>query len=69
MARRETWIAIGGYFIPRGFGASIAATGGPQSALEAYLAFCAVCLALTWWFYLRRSPLASSALSLAEARV
>ena len=26
--------AVGGYFIPRGFGASIAATGGPQLALE-----------------------------------
>jgi MFS transporter, NNP family, nitrate/nitrite transporter len=61
--------AVGGYFIPRGFGASIAATGGPQLALEAYLAFYAVCLALTWWFYLRRGPLASSAPSLAEARV
>jgi MFS transporter, NNP family, nitrate/nitrite transporter len=61
--------AVGGYFIPRGFGASIAATGGPQTALEVYLAFYAVCLALTWWFYLRRSPLASSAPSLAEARV
>ncbi len=61
--------AVGGYFIPRGFGASIAATGGPQLALEAYLAFYCVCLALTWWFYLRRSPLASGAASLVEARV
>jgi MFS transporter, NNP family, nitrate/nitrite transporter len=61
--------AVGGYFIPRGFGASIAATGGPQLALEVYLAFYAVCLALTWWFYLRRSALASSAPSLAAARV
>jgi len=61
--------AVGGYFIPRGFGASIAATGGPQLALEVYLAFYAVCLALTWWFYLRRSPLASSTPSLAGARV
>src|SRR3954464_13344211 len=47
--------ACGGYFIPRGFGASIANTGGPQLALEIYLAFYATCLALTWWFYLRRS--------------
>jgi MFS transporter, NNP family, nitrate/nitrite transporter len=61
--------AVGGYFIPRGFGASIAATGGPQLALEAYLAFYCVCLALTWWFYLRPSPLASGATSLVEARV
>ncbi len=61
--------ACGGYLIPRGFGASIAATGGPHLALEIYLAFYATCLALTWWFYLRRSSLASSATSLVQARV
>jgi NNP family nitrate/nitrite transporter-like MFS transporter len=61
--------ACGGYFIPRSFGASIAATGGPNLALGAFLAFYATCLALTWWFYLRRSSLASGATSLAEARV
>lgn len=47
--------ACGGYFIPRGFGASIAATGGPNIALGAYLAYYVICLVLTWWFYLRRS--------------
>ena len=47
--------ACGGYLIPRGFGASIAATGGPHLALEIYLAFYATCLALTWWYYLRKS--------------
>src|SRR6202022_1941531 len=31
--------ACGGYLIPRGFGASIAATGGPYFALEIYLLF------------------------------
>ncbi len=46
--------ACGGYLIPRGFGASIAATGGLHLALEIYLAFYATCLALTWWFYLAR---------------
>jgi MFS transporter, NNP family, nitrate/nitrite transporter len=61
--------ACGGYLIPSGFGKSIAITGGPQLALEIYLAFYAVCLFLTWWFYLRRSSVASSATSLAEARV
>ena len=30
--------ACGGYLIPRGFGASIAATGGPHLALEVFLA-------------------------------
>jgi MFS transporter, NNP family, nitrate/nitrite transporter len=61
--------ACGGYLIPSGFGKSIAMTGGPQLALEIYLAFYAVCLALTWWHYLRRSSAASSVSSLAEARV
>ena len=61
--------ACGGYLIPRGFGASIAATGGPHLALESYLAFYATCLALTWWFYLRKTTVSSSATSLAEARV
>jgi NNP family nitrate/nitrite transporter-like MFS transporter len=61
--------ACGGYLIPRGFGASIATTGGPHLALVIYLGFYATCLALTWWYYLRRSSVASSASSLAEARV
>jgi len=61
--------ACGGYLIPRGFGASIAATGGPHLALEIYLAFYAVCLAATWWFYLRRTFLAPTTAHLAQARV
>jgi MFS transporter, NNP family, nitrate/nitrite transporter len=61
--------ACGGYLIPRGFGASIAATGGPHLALAIYLAFYGSCLALTWWYYLRKSFLATSAPNLAEARV
>ena len=61
--------ACGGYLIPSGFGKSIAMTGGPQLALVIYLAFYAICLAFTWWFYLRRSPAESGAPSLAEARV
>src|SRR5207247_10840394 len=61
--------ACGGYLIPRGFGASIAATGGPHLALAIYLAFYATCLGLTWWYYLRKSFLSQSAASLAEARV
>jgi MFS transporter, NNP family, nitrate/nitrite transporter len=61
--------ACGGYLIPSGFGKSIAITGGPQLALEIYLAFYVVCLALTWWHYLRRSSAASSVSSLAGARI
>jgi MFS transporter, NNP family, nitrate/nitrite transporter len=61
--------ACGGYLIPRGFGASIAATGAPHLALEIFLAFYVTCVALTWWYYLRKSFLAVRAPSLAEARV
>jgi len=61
--------ACGGYLIPSGFGKSIAITGGPQLALVIYLTFYAICLALTWWYYLRRSAVASGVPSLAEARV
>jgi MFS transporter, NNP family, nitrate/nitrite transporter len=62
--------AIGGYLIPRGFGASIAATGGPHLALEIFLGFYIVCIALTWWFYLRKNFLARHAPThLAHARV
>ena len=61
--------ACGGYLIPRGFGASIAATGGPYLALEIYLTFYATCLVLTWWYYLRKALLTSGAPSLAQARV
>jgi NNP family nitrate/nitrite transporter-like MFS transporter len=61
--------ACGGYLIPRGFGASIAATGAPHLALEVFLAFYVTCIALTWWYYLRKSLLVMRAPSLAQARV
>ena len=61
--------ACGGYLIPRGFGASIAATGGPHLALEVFLMFYATCVALTWWYYLRKSFFVRQAPSLATARV
>ena len=54
---------LGGYLIPRGFGASIAATGGPYLALEIFLLFYITCIGLTWWHYLRKSS------SLAKSRV
>jgi MFS transporter, NNP family, nitrate/nitrite transporter len=61
--------ACGGYLIPSGFGKSIALTGGPQLALVIYLSFYAICLAMTWLYYLRRASSTSGAPSLAEARV
>jgi NNP family nitrate/nitrite transporter-like MFS transporter len=60
--------ACGGYLIPRGFGASIKATGGPYLALQMFLAFYITCIALTWWHYLRTSFLVRHAPSLAEAQ-
>ena len=62
--------ACGGYLIPRGFGASISATGGPHLALEVFLTFYATCIALTWWYYLRRNLFAQLApTNLAQARI
>jgi NNP family nitrate/nitrite transporter-like MFS transporter len=61
--------ACGGYLIPSGFGKSIAITGGPQLALVIYLTFYVTCVALTWWYYLRKSLLVLRAPSLAEARI
>jgi len=61
--------ACGGYLIPRGFGASIALTGAPHMALVIFLTFYVTCLALTWWYYLRKSFVGASATHLAEARV
>ena len=37
--------ACGGYLIPRSFGASIAATGGPHLALEVFLTYYVTCIA------------------------
>ncbi len=61
--------ACGGYLIPRGFGASIAASGGPHLALAVFLAFYVSCMVITRRCYLRKAPLASGAPSLAEVRV
>ena len=61
--------ACGGYLIPRSFGASIKATGGPHAALEVFLLFYVTCVTLTWWYYMRKSFLARRAPSLAEAGV
>jgi NNP family nitrate/nitrite transporter-like MFS transporter len=49
--------STGGFLIPRGFGASIAATGGPYLALQIFLTFYLTCLALNWWYYMRKSTL------------
>ncbi|WP_311222990.1 MULTISPECIES: MFS transporter [unclassified Acidovorax] len=45
--------AYGGFFIPKSYGSSIAATGGPELALWTFAAFYLVCIAVTWRYYAR----------------
>ncbi|MBI3517308.1 MAG: MFS transporter [Proteobacteria bacterium] len=47
--------AFGAFFIPKTFGSSIAATGGPELALYGFIAFYVSCVVVTWWYYTRRS--------------
>jgi NNP family nitrate/nitrite transporter-like MFS transporter len=61
--------ACGSYLIPRSFGASIAATGSPHLALVGFLAFYISCIAMTWWYYMRRSFMVQIAPNLAAAQV
>jgi NNP family nitrate/nitrite transporter-like MFS transporter len=49
--------AYGAFFIPKSYGTSIAATGGPELALWGFLIFYVTCAALTWFCYTRRSGL------------
>jgi MFS transporter, NNP family, nitrate/nitrite transporter len=77
VARRESAAAIGviaavgalgGFFIPRAFGASVARTGGPEFAFWSFAGFYIACVSTTWWFYTRTTFLTKRAPSLAEAR-
>ena len=47
--------AYGAFFIPKAYGTSITLTGEVNAALAGFLAFYATCLAVTWWFYVRRN--------------
>ncbi|NND92474.1 MAG: MFS transporter [Granulosicoccus sp.] len=49
--------AYGAFFIPKSYGTSIAATGGPEAALWGFLVFYALCAGLTWYFYSSRKGL------------
>jgi NNP family nitrate/nitrite transporter-like MFS transporter len=75
-ARRETAAvigiasavgALGGYFIPRSFGAAIKATGGPSVAVMFFIGFYVTCLITTWWCYRRSSFMVRRVPSLAGA--
>src|SRR5262249_38371144 len=61
--------ACRGYLIPPSFRPAVKATGGPHVALEVFLAFYVTCVALTWWYYMRKSFLAQRVPSLAAAGV
>ena len=47
--------AFGAFFIPKTFGSSIAATGGPELALYGFIGFYVSCVVVTWWYYTRRN--------------
>ena len=47
--------AYGGFFIPKSYGTSISLTGGPEAALYIFIAFYALCIAITWWHYARKN--------------
>ncbi len=47
--------AYGAFFIPKAYGTSITLTGGPELALYLFIAFYALCVAVTWIFYTRRN--------------
>jgi len=47
--------AYGGFFIPKSYGTSIDATGGPEAALWIFAVFYLVCVVITWWYYARRN--------------
>ncbi|UJF18180.1 NarK family nitrate/nitrite MFS transporter [Vibrio sp. SS-MA-C1-2] len=43
--------AIGGFFIPKAFGTSLALTGSPVGALKLFLCFYVICIFITWLVY------------------
>ena len=51
----SAFAAYGAFFIPKSFGSSIAATGGPQAALYGFMIFYLSCIIMTWWYYSRKN--------------
>jgi MFS transporter, NNP family, nitrate/nitrite transporter len=47
--------AYGAFFIPKFFGMSINSTGSPMAALIGFIAYYAVSLLLTWYYYSRKN--------------
>ncbi|EAY1222236.1 NarK family nitrate/nitrite MFS transporter [Salmonella enterica] len=48
--------AVGGFFIPKAFGTSLALTGSPVGAMKIFLLFYIACVLLTWLVYGRHKP-------------
>lgn len=46
--------AYGGFFIPKAYGTSIAASGSVVPALIGFIIFYASCMVVTWYFYARK---------------
>lgn len=61
--------AYGGFFVPRALGMSMSLTGSIESALLAFIAFYALCVGITWTFYLRRVRVATRIPTLAHAHI
>ena len=51
----SAFAAYGAFFIPKSFGTSIAATGGPDAALYGFVVFYLSCIVMTWWYYSRKN--------------
>ncbi|MFC2952432.1 nitrate/nitrite transporter [Marinicaulis aureus] len=49
--------AYGAFFIPKSYGTSISATGGPEAALVGFLMFYVLCAVVTWAVYSRKGGL------------
>lgn len=49
--------AIGGFFIPKAFGSSLALTGSPVGAMKVFLIFYIACVVITWAVYGRHSKI------------
>ncbi|BBS37476.1 hypothetical protein WP5S18E01_23230 [Enterobacter cloacae] len=47
--------AVGGFFIPKAFGTSLAMTGSPVGAMKVFLVFYIICVFVTWLTYGRKS--------------
>ena len=46
--------AIGGFFIPKAFGTSLAMTGSPAGAMKIFVLFYIACVLITWLVYGRK---------------